>query len=803
MARSLSSTAPLAATSSGGTDIVGMIVGFFIFAIFASIFGYVAYRILERMTSYKSSLSLVALCVTLPRKQSQLDRQNEVARDMKETVAIMEQTLAAMASFTSHDRFPYKSNLSFEYIAQGNEIRFFIFCPRDARSIIENAISSYYSDAVLEEIDDYNIFTPDGAQSACVGQLADTDYKPLQTYMTLGVDPINSITNALTKFEKDENAAISFTLRPLSSTWGKPAHSYTQSRIAKAQNPGEGKTPIPLTEVEQERLKFIDEKANMLGYGVCLRVVTNAPTQQRADILMKQIQSAFTQFERPGLNKIVFKNKNRQHVIRNYIFKYFGRGKSVMQLSSQELASLFHLPNIVYNTTPNIKWQKFKLLSPPDNMPLKEHDSLYLGVNRFRGTETEVWMKPKDRFRHFYIIGQTGTGKSTLLTAMIKQDIAAGRGVLVMDPHGELAEGILAHVPKERADDVIYFDPGNLQRPMGLNLLEAKTADERERVALDATAMMIKLFGEEVFSARLQEYFQNAVLTLMEDEEDPGTLIDVVRMFTDEAYQQKKVAKCTNSTVLKWWQTTYAQMGDREKQEIIPYFSSKFNQFSTNMMMRNIVGQKHSAFNIKEAMDSNKIVLVNLSKGKLGDLNSSLIGMIIISKLQGAAMARTLIPEEERVPFYAYLDEFQNVVTDKIESILSEARKYKLSLTIAHQFLAQLDKVEEVKKAVFGNVGTMICYKIGAEDSEYMSKEFAPLVSDQDLVNIAVQTGVMKMSIDTQPSSPFTIHPDSPAAVYGGGNKKMQSALKKISSLKYGRDARFVQKEIDLRMKGA
>lgn len=491
-------------------------------------------------------------------------------------------------------------------------------------------------------------------------------------------------------------------------------------------------------------------------------------------------------------------------LVNNFIFRNFRRNwvqrltRRKMILCSEELASLYHIPNVKYNKSPTINWQKFKIATAPANLPT---EGLLLGHNVYRGESKEVYIKNEDRFRHFYVIGQTGTGKSSIFQVMLRQDFKDGKGVAVVDPHGSLIEDIIPFIPRERADDVIYFDPGDMERPMGMNLLEAETDEEKDMVALDAMNIMIKLFNEEIFGPRIQDYFRNGCLTLMADEEEGGALTDIVRLFTDDDFQKYKSAKVTNPIVKSFWAHQMAKTGAREKQEMIPYFAAKFGGFVTNTMMRNIIGQTRSGFDFFKVMQEGKILLMNLSKGTTGEINSRLLGLIIVAKLQMAAMKRQKIPKEERTDFFVYIDEFQNYVTESIESILSEARKYRLSLNMAHQYLAQLEdsgdmkgKKSSVKDAVFGNVGTIMSYKIGAQDAEYMAKEMAPIFSDQDLINIDKFKAVMKLSIDGQPSQPFSMIPINPYLEQG--DAQAAEAYKQLSRLKYGRDREFVDREI-------
>src|SRR5690606_38399163 len=426
---------------------------------------------------------------------------------------------------------------------------------------------------------------------------------------------------------------------------------------------------------------------------------------------------------------------------------------------------------------------------------------IYLGYNMHRGVRTEIPMQIDDRFRHLYVIGQTGTGKSVFLESLIKQDIRNGKGICVVDPHGDLIESALSWVPRERADDVIVFDPADTERPMGINMLEADTPEEKDFIALEAMNMMIGMFGNEIFGPRIQDYFRNGCLTLMEDP-DGGALTDIVRLFTDEAWQQEKVKHVKNPIVKSFWVNQMAQTGQRERQEMIPYFAAKFGSFITNSLMRNIIGQTKSAFKFDQVMDTNKILLVKLAKGLVGDINANLLGMIFVNKIQVAAMRRQRIADKtSRVPFFLYVDEFQNFITDSFESILSEARKYKLGLIIAHQYIDQLikdGKDEKVKNAVFGNVGTMMNLKIGAKDAEYIAKEMGPVFTETDVINLEGFNACIKLNVNNVISRPFSMKTykwweenpnDKP-------DKEVAEALVQLSRLKYGRDKEFVSREI-------
>ncbi len=776
------------------------------------------------------SFDMVFMKVMIPRKESEKDKQEtnsgQSSEGFKEAVGVMEH-------FFSNIHSIYKSRwaslvhgtefISLEYVFQEGLVTFYVVIPRKLANLMEKQITSFYNDAVVEQVEDYNIFLPESVQSACYLTFSKKYGYPIKTYKNMESDPVNSIVNSLSKLGPNETAAIQVMVRPVKSGWQKKckkiASKLQSGKHEMTLNPliwlgdmlsmlmgggedakgGDANKPQALTE---EAIKALGEKSKSLGYEAIIRLVTSAPDKELAETNLVNIKSSFTQFNSPDVNSFTrVKGTSTRACVTNFIYRNFKKGfltslHNPMLISTPELASIYHFPNTKFNKIPTIKWQNYKIAPAPTNVPTA---GLLLGHNVYRGTKTPVYMKREDRFRHFYVIGQTGTGKSTMLVSMIRQDLQQNDGFCCMDPHGQLADDIFPHIPRERADDIIYFNPADTERPMGLNLLEGDTEEERELVALDAMNIMIKLFGNEIFGPRIQDYFRNGCLTLMSDPEG-GALTDIVRLFTDDVYQQYKVTKVKNPVVRAFWEKQMANTGQREKQEMIPYFAAKFGQFTTNSLMRNVIGQTKSAFDISEVMNKGKILIINLSKGLIGDINSNLLGLIMVSKIQTAAMRRQRQSKEERKDFFLYIDEFQNYITDSIESILSEARKYRLSLNIAHQYLGQLEKKQgadsgtvNLKDAIFGNVGTIMAYKVGAQDAEYLEKEFTPVFTQQDLVNIDARKSAMKLSIDGQPSRPFSLIP-----VYYGdkGDSDVVEALKQLSRLKYGRDKEFVSREI-------
>lgn len=775
------------------------------------------------------------LKIRIPKKESKEDKEQDTEalgaqRDFKEVLGVMKQFFESLAALEDHTwrRFLYGHDFfSCEYVVQNNLIDFYIVVPHHLVAIVEKQVTAFYPDCYIEEQEDYNLFQESSKTAYCYLTIHHHFPYPIRTYQRMTADPLNNITNVLSKMEPDEAAAIQIMLRPMRNGWQKKGRQEAKEilenkkhSILGSLNPlvwlgdmlnlafrGEagkeshdaGSRTTPMID---EQVKAIEEKNTQVGFRTVIRLVAVSSTHQKADALLHSMKSAFAQYATTDNNALVYKDHYLGNLVHHFLMRDMREPLRFykMIMCPEELASLFHLPNIRYNRAPTINWQNYKISPPPANIP---EEGILLGHNIYRGVKKEIRMKNEDRFRHFYVIGQTGTGKSSILQVMIRQDLKNGKGLCVVDPHGQLIDDILPFIPRDRADDVIYFNPADLERPLGLNLLEAETPEERDLVAMDAMNMMIKLFDEEIFGPRIQDYFRNGCLTLMEYK-DGGCLTDMVRLFTDDDFQYERTKDLKNPIVRSFWEQQMAKTGAREKQEMIPYFAAKFGQFVTNGMMRNIIGQTHSAFDFTEVMSNNKILLMNLSKGETGDINSKLLGMIIVSKLQVAALRRQRLPKEMRKDFFLYIDEFQNYVTDSIEVILSEARKYRLGLAMAHQYLAQLEadgkkgKGVNLKDAVFGNVGSIMAYKIGAQDAEYMAKEMAPVFSDQDLINIDKYKAVMKLSIDTQPSKPFSIVPLNP--YLEKGDSEAAEAFKQLSRLKYGRDREFVEREVFRRL---
>jgi hypothetical protein len=788
---------------------------------------------------------LIFLQLMVPKKESREEKDaqsDQLGKDFKEVIGVMDhlfQSLHGMKSGSLKRYWKGQDYISLEYAALAGEILFFAVCPRKIASFVEKQITSFYPDTIVSEVEDYNIFT---TASVATGRtlFAGKSYTSVfKTYQQLKSDPLNSITNAFSKLRIDEGAAVQMILTPAAQGWQKDLQKEASAILNPKKKKDRGALWNPVTwvrvfvdlltsaddvvdmkkeesshervsQMAEEYSKAVDEKAGNPGFEASLRVVASAASQDRASNILDTVVASFGQFNEVRGNSFRKPHfENRARVVHRFIRRSRRRTlrewitQPRMLLGTAEIASIFHLPNVKYNKVEMIKWQNFKVAPAPQNIPEESDRTIFLGSNTYRGEKKKILMDNEDRFRHFYIIGQTGTGKSSTMEIMARQDFHRGRGVCIVDPHGSLIENLLPYIPRERADDVIYFNPSDTERPMGLNLLEGKSPEERDLIALDAMNMMIKMFGEEIFGPRIQDYFRNGCLTLMEDEEEGGAITDLVRLFTDDEWQKFKVSKVKNPIVRSFWENQMAKTGAREKQEMIPYFAAKFGQFYTNTLMRNIVGQTKSAFDIADCMNTGKIIMMNLSKGLVGDINSQLLGMIVVNKIQVAAMRRQRLSSSERKDFFLYIDEFQNFVTQSIESILSEARKYRLGLVLAHQYIDQLEKDSKLsgavslKGAIFGNVGTMMFYKIGPQDAEVCVKEMAPVFSEQDLVNQDKFKAAMKLSVDGQPSRPFSIEVPRPwlDTTYPK-DAQAAEAYKQLSRLKYGRQRDFVNREI-------
>jgi len=686
--------------------------------------------------------------------------------------------------------------ISFEIIGKKAEIRFYVSAPNRIIDLIEKTIYGYYPTADIKKVDEPNIFSEQG--KVVFGALVEKEasYMPIRVYRDLPTDSLSAITSALSKFDNNEAGIIQFLIRPAGSKWKKSGKSYISSTKKNEANPEKA-----TFKTDPKVLEKIDDKCSKSGFETTIRFVVTAPSKDIADTHLKNIKNAFTQFN-SDLNsfkstKTLFKGG----FMINFIYKFFPVidlpfAKSISILSTDELATLFHFPNKTVET-PHIQWLKAKTAPVPSEV--LQTGGTAIGYGYYRGVKRPVNIGFDDRRRHIYIIGKTGVGKSVLLHDMAIQDIKAGHGVCVIDPHGDLIDEIIKYIPPERAEDVIYFDPSDTERPMGLNLLEAKTEDQKHFITSSIINLMYKLYDPQrtgIIGPRFEHAVRNAMLTVMC--EKGSTFVEVVRILSDPKYVQELLPKVQDPIVRRYWTDQIAQTADFHKSEVLDYIVSKFGRFVTNKTMRNIIGQSDSAFDFRRVMDEGKILLINLSKGKLGEENSSFLGLVLIPKILIAAMSRQEIPEEKRRDFYLYVDEFQNFATPDFATILSEARKYHLNLTVANQFIGQMD--DEVKNAVFGNVGSLISFRVGVTDASYLQREYQPVFGESDLINIERFHAYMKTIVDNEPVPPFSVDMTKDIKkLKAGANEKIAQAILQLSRLKFGRPRELVEAEINQR----
>ncbi len=726
-------------------------------------------------------------------------------RDNEIKIDAAEQLFASLASIKKTGKlqfFKRQPHISFEIVGIPGDIRFYVYVPNKLRDLVEKQINGSYPDAEIKAIDEagakregmiigneYNIFSQDAKVAVASMRPKSFDYLPIKPYKDLPVDPLSSITSVLAKMAEGEGAAVQIIFSPATDKWKKQGRKYIAKTKKAEANPETAKYGA-----DPKELEAIESKISKAGFNVAVRMVVSSSTIESAKAHLNNMVSIFSQFS--GLNSF----KKNRHIfkslfMRDFIYRFMPMRGQTGVLSSEELATLFHFPNKSV-TTPHIFWVTAKRAPAPASIP---DSGLYLGKSTYRGIAKPVYMGLEDRQRHMYIIGKTGTGKSEFLKDMIMQDIRSGQGLAVVDPHGDLIDDILPMVPPQRSEDVILFDPSDTQRPMGLNMLEAQTEEQKHYVVTSIIGLMYKLFDPNktgIIGPRFEHAIRNAMLTVMYE---PGsTFVEVVRVLTDAAYVQELLPKVQDPIVRRYWTDQIAQTSDFHKSEVLDYIVSKFGRFVTNKMIRNIIGQSQSAFNFRKVMDEGKILLVNLSKGKIGEENSSFLGLILVPKILVAAMSRQDMPKEQRRDFFLYVDEFQNFATPDFAQILSEARKYRLNLTVANQFIGQME--EEVKNAIFGNVGSIISFRIGVTDANYLQHEFQPVFTEPDLINVERFNTYIKTIVGGEPTLPFSMDMTRDLSKEKAmGNPRVSELIKELSRLKYGRDAAVVEAEITQR----
>lgn len=763
----------------------------------------------RKIAEIEGSLETILFRVLLPQEEHPAPGESRHI-EHKEILVAMEQFYAAFTSIhvSSWHRIRFGTpSFTFEAAVPhvGEEATFYMAVPRMYAAFALNQLNALFPSAKIIETKDYNIFHPTGVSMAAYIMQKKSQFLSLRTYQDLGKDPLEGIVAAFSKLKKEgEGAAIQVVVRPAQNplyTKGKDiARKVRAGQSFGAALGGVGqdiskmigpkvpvsteRQPEPPKAADEELARQIEEKSGRPAFDVNIRIIASAATPEETQTILHGLEAAFAQFNNPQGNEISFSSvagRSLEDILYMFSFRLFDESRMIY-VSSAELSSLFHFPYAGFSQ-PNVESLKAREAPPPPSLAT---EGLLLGKSVFRGQEKDIFMTPSDRQRHMYVIGQTGTGKSALLREMARQDIQAGNGVCFIDPHGQDIQTLMETIPKERLEDVIYFNPGDTERPIGINFLEYDTSkpEQKSRVVNELFEIFNKLFNMSVAGGPMfEQYFRNSTMLVLEDPASGNTLFEVERVLADKQFREYKLSRSANVVVNTFWkQVAEKAGGEASLANMVPYVTSKFDTFLADEIMRPIIAQEKSSFNFREVMDSGKILLINLSKGKLGELNSSLLGLIIVGKILMAALSREDVQDESaRRNFYLYIDEFQNVTTKSIATILSEARKYHLNLIIAHQFLGQLE--DDIKKAVFGNVGSIASFRIGSDDGEFMERQFAPTFNARDLLNIDNYNAYVKLLMHGQTSRAFNIKTLPPRE----GNPQMREAIIQYSRLKYGK----------------
>jgi hypothetical protein len=789
-----------------------------------------ARRLWREQKNYERSLKMVPLLIHLPPRSDDTDGGARDVRDVTdETISkaqIVYNIIASTIQKGFKSRFYGQRHFSFEIVGTKGFVHFYASVPISMLDVVQQAVISAYPSARLEEVSEHNIFSPIGRISGTMGgelTLKENYAYPIATYQDLKRDALQSILNALSTLDKEDGAGIQILMRPATPDWRKKASAFAAKKkkgkdskktgatvlqfsrevlTAVAKPPESNSKDKPeekkeLSSLEQSIVDAIEDKTRYPGYEVLIRVVASSSISQRAQSILNNIVASFALFDAPGKNGFKYTPaKDIESFTTAYIMRFFPQENNQNILNAVELATLFHFPDESNIPTSQLERQASKQVDGPRNIP---EEGTMLGYNIFRGAKKRINIGQEDRRRHIYAVGQTGTGKSTFLENLALQDMLNGKGFAFIDPHGDTVENLMAMVPKERTEDVIYFNPSDMEYPLGLNMLEFHDPDQKDFLIQEAIGMLYKLYDPQrqgIIGPRYEHMFRNAALTTMSGPEG-GSFIDIPKLFNDKAYLNQKLKHVTDQAVLDFWlKEVPGSERSNEFGEVKSWFVSKFGAFMSNQMMRNIIGQTKSAFNLRDVMDNRKILLVNLSKGRTGELNSKLLGMIFVMKFQAAAMSRASIPENEREDFSLYVDEFQNFSTDSFASILSEARKYRLSLIVANQFTTQL--TEEIRDAVFGNIGTIVSFRVGTNDAEFLAKYFSPVFDIHDLQRVPNYNSIIRMLVGGVPTQAFSMATLPPL---GSPNLQLASALKQLSAAKFGKPRAKVETDIFTRLK--
>ncbi|MDP4038427.1 MAG: type IV secretion system DNA-binding domain-containing protein [bacterium] len=676
-----------------------------------------------------------------------------------------------------------QEHISFEIASENNLINFYAWVPTYLKDYVESQIYAQYPTVQIVETDqDYSKKDLRGREiyGTEIGLIKDY-ILPIKTFPSFEVDPLAGITTVLAKLEKNEEIWIQYLIRPIDDKWHKRGLAYVErvkhgtskltdnlgqkllfapftiiqtflSAIFVGPSESKESTKTELTTGQTTINTAVETKAQKIAYEVKIRTIYIGTDDSLAKQRIQALLGGFKQFNTTNLNGFgVSKTHKGEGILTDYRARLFDSKGDILNI--EELASLYHLPHTTVET-PNIAWINTKVGEPPANLPTLENtpkeDLNLFGVTTFRQGNVKFGIKRSDRARHLYVIGKSGVGKSFLLQLLVLSDIYHNKGFAVVDPHGDLAQDVMKYIPKERVNDVVYFNPADIDYPISFNPMENADPNMRSNIASEIVGVLKKMF--ESWGPRLEHILRFTLLALLETPD--ATLLGLTRMLTDKEYRKKVIGNITDPVVKSFWVNEFAVWNDKFANEAVAPVLNKVGHFTANPLVRNVLGQVKSSFDIRELMDKGKILIVDLSRGRIGEDNAGILGSLIITKIQLAAMSRADMPLDQRLPFYLYVDEFQLFATDSFAVILSEARKYGLYLTVANQYVAQMP--EEVKDAVFGNVGSMITFTIGAADATYLAKYFEPVFEPTDLVNLNIQNIYVAMSIDRETTPAFS-----------------------------------------------
>ena len=786
----------------------------------------------RKLKDYERQLKMVPLLIHLPPSTDDIEGGSRDERDVNDeaisAATVMYSIIASTIKKKGLDVKLYGQRyFSFDIITVGKFVKYYAVVPSVLVETVKQAIVSSYPTARLEEAEEEIIFSEGMTAANIAGgefELKKEYAYPIATYEDTKWDAQTAILNAFSKVKDNEGMAIQVLFRPAQPGWSKIAEkkaadirdgkkgwsgSNLPSRILNVlldvikapfevpdEHKKDDKDDKPLSQTKQEEIQAIENKIKYPGFEVLIRVIAATSSKPRSEALVGGIVASFSQFDSQRCNGFKYNiNKKSEQFASDYIFHDFPVTNKKCILNTVELASIFHLPSQNSIPTSGVERQQTKQVDGPARLM---NEGVILGVNEYRGEKKEIRLGTNDRRRHTYVIGATGMGKSVFLKNVAYQDMLDGRGFAFIDPHGDVTEELLSMVPEDRIDDVIYFDPGDLENPIGMNMFEWQTEDQKDFIVQEGINMLYSLYDPGhtgIFGPRGEQMFRNAAILLMSDPAG-ATFIDIPKCFIDPEFVKAKLKYVTDKNVYDYWTKEFpASQKSNDAGEVVTWFNSKWSPFIANKMMKCVLGQIKSGFNIRDVMDNQKILLVNLSKGKLGELNSKLLGMIFVMKFQAAAMSRVDTPENERKDFCLFVDEFQNFATDSFESILSEARKFRLNLFVANQFMTQL--TDNIREGVLGNVGTIITGRVGVTDAEMLEKVFTPTFKAEDLHKQPNYHAIATVMMYNMPTAPFTMNLLPPMSE---GSKEVFDSLKMYSATKYGRPCAEVEREINERM---